>query len=340
LPWNKENKKAMRIAEMLIMLLLVLLVATACSVPASNQTDQKIVIVSIRKATYESAADRLAQIEAMHTLHGGAGLVWFMLTPDSLKKLCATGVEFDRWHRIVVSLSKEAYGRVADIENLHMTKYDADVWLELTPSNLEKLWASGVKFEIRKAAMLYLGEYHFDPLAGEPSLPVELTANYRPGTLALYLVQFFGRSKDEWFADLEANGVEVLQYVASETYLARMTPRQAARIERLEFIRWVGPYHPAYRISPYLWEYVGTVESGLIEDVSMMVYDDGQAGGTADSTIREIEALGGKLIDRSRSSRDSRAYVTFVLPASAITPTATLNNLLWLEYSLSEVILE
>jgi hypothetical protein len=182
--------------------------------------------------------------------------------------------------------------------------------------------------------------YHFDPLVGEPSLPVELTASYRPGTPALYLVQFFGRSKDEWFADLEANRAEVLQYVASETCLARMTPRRAARIEKLEFIRWVGPYHPAYRISPYLWEYVGTVESGVIENVSMMIYDDGQAGGTVDGTIREIEALGGKLIDRSRSRRDSRAYVTFVLPASAITPTATLNNLLWQEYSLSEVILE
>ncbi len=330
----------MRTTELLIILLLVLLVASACSISATNQADQEIVIVSIRTTAYESVADRLSEIEATHTFPSGAGLVWFMLTPDNFEKLCTTGVEFERWYRIVVSLSKEAYGRVADIENLHMTEYDAVVWLELTPSNLEKLRASGVKFEIRNAAMLRFGEYHFDPLISEPSLPVELTANYKPGTPVLYLVQLYGPPKDEWFDDLEARGLENLGYLAAEAYRMRMTPRQAAGIERLEFIRWVGPYHPAYRISTYLWEYAEAVESGVIENVSMMIYDDGQAGGTVDSTIREIEALGGKLINQSRSSLDSSAYATFVLPASAITPTATLNDLLWLEYSLSEMILE
>jgi hypothetical protein len=323
-----------------VVLLLVLLVAAACSMPAADQADQEIVIVSIRTETYEPAADRLAEIEVTHPFYSGGHLLWFMLTPDSFEKLSATGIEFERWHRIVVSLSKKAYERVADIENLHMDRYDADVWLELSPSHMEELWASGVKFEIRKAAILRFGAYHFDPLVGEPSLPAELTANYRPWTRALYLVQFFGRSKDEWFAELEKSGVEMLHYVQANTYQARMTPWQAARIERLGFIRWVGPYHPAYRVSPYLWEYVGTVESGMIENVSMMIYDDGRAGGTVDSAIREIEALGGELIDQSRSGPDPLAYVTFALPASAITPTATLNDLIWLEYSLSEVILE
>jgi hypothetical protein len=221
-----------------------------------------------------------------------------------------------------------------------MTEYSGVVWLELTPSNLEKLRASGVKFEIRNAAMLRFGAYHFDPLVGEPSLPVELTANYEPGVPALYLVQLYGPPKDEWFENLEARGVESLGYYASEAHRMRMTPRQASGIEGLEFIRWVGPYHPAYRVSPHLWEYAGTIESEMIENVSMMIYDDGQAGGTVDRTIREIEALGGKLIDQSRSNVDASAYATFVLPASAITSTATLNDILWLEYSLSEMILE
>lgn len=343
----------MRITELLIILLLVLLVAAACGTSTTNQADidvcdtsttnqvgKEIVIVSIRTETYESAADRLAEIEAMRTFYSGAGLVWLMLMPDSFGKLCATGVEFERWHRIVVSLSKESYERVAGIESLHITEYEDVIWLELTPSNLEKLSASGVKFEIRRAAILHFGEYHFDPLVCEPTLPVEFTANYKPGSPALYLVQFFGPSKGEWFNELEANDVDVFQYVASNTHLARMTPRQAARIGRLEFIRWVGPYHPAYRISPDLWDHVGTVDSGMIENVSMMIYDDGQASGTVDSTIRDIEALGGKLIDWTGSTSRPEAYARFVLPVSAITPTATLNDLIWLEYSPPEVILE
>ena len=308
----------------------------------ANEQDQGIIIISIPKTAYESVADRLAEaeIEVMHTLHSGAGLIWFELGPDSLEKLGATGIEFERWYRIVVSLSKKEYRRVAAIENLHMTEYSGVVWLELTPSNLERLRASGVKFEIRNAAMLRFGAYHFDPLAGEPSLPVELTANYEPGTRALYLVQLYDPPKNEWFDDLEVRGVENLGYFASEAHRMRMTPRQAAEIERLEFIRWVGPYHPAYRVSPHLWEYAGTVGPEMIENVSMMIYDDGKAGGTVDSTIRQIEALGGELIDQSRSSVDPSAFATFILPASAITSTATLNDLLWLEYSLSEMILE
>jgi hypothetical protein len=316
----------------------------AVQVPIDEQ-DQNIIIVSIPKSAYGPAADRLAEVEAMHMLHSGAGLIWYELGPDGLEELAATGIEFERWYRIIVSLSTKAYRHVADIEHLHKTEYSGVVWLELTPSNLEKLRASGVEFEIRNAAMLRFREYHFDPLVSEPSLPVKLTANYKAGVPALYLVQLYGPPKDEWLEDLEARGVESLGYFASEAHRMRMTPRQAARIERLEFIRWVGPYHPAYRVSPYLWEYAGTIESEMIEsemieNVSMMIYDDGQVGGTVDRTIREIEALGGKLIDQSRSNVDATAYATFVLPASAITSTATLNDLLWLEYSLSEMILE
>jgi hypothetical protein len=360
----------MRTTKLLIVLLLASLVSAACSVLTADQTDQtrtinpgdsdpfspavqvptseqdqNIVIVSIRKATYGAAADRLAEIESMFMLHSGAGLIWYELGPDGLEELTATGVQFERWYRIIVSLSKKSYRQVADIEHLHKTEYSGAVWLELTPSNLEKLRTSGVEFEIRNAAMLCFREYHFDPLLGEPSLPAELTANYRPRVPALYLVQLYGPPKDEWFENLEARGVETIGYFASEAHRMRMTPRQAAKIADLDFIRWVGPYHPAYRVSPYLWEYAETIksemmESEVIENVSMMIYDDGKVGGTVDRTIREIEALGGELIGQSRSNVDATAYATFALPASAITSTATLNDLLWMEYSLSEMILE
>ncbi len=343
-----HRKRVMRTTKLPIVLLLILVVSAACGVLTSNPADlvqtndhdQETFIISIHKTVYGSIADRLAEIEGMHVLPGGAGLIWFELGRDSLEELVASGIEFERWYRIIVSLSKRAYRDVADIEHLHVTEYGAVVWLELTPSNLAKLRASGVEFEVRNAAMLRFGEYHFDPLVGEPSLPVELTANYRLGRPAIYLVQLYGPPKEEWLEDLEARGVESLGYFASESFRMRMTPRQAARIERLEYIRWVGPYHPAYRISPCLWEYAGNTESQMIENVSLMIYDDGKARGTVDRTIREIEALGGELIDQSRSNVDPSVYATFILPASAVTETAALNDLLWLECSLPQMILE
>jgi hypothetical protein len=241
---------------------------------------------------------------------------------------------------VVVSLSGAAYERVAGVEAVHTTEYGSVVWIELTQSEFEELQAAEVEFEVRDATVLNIGEYSFDPRIEEPSLPEELTSDYDGGTPSLYLVQLYGPPKNEWFDKLEAEGVENLGYVGAETHRVRMTSRQAAKVERLDFVRWVGPYHPAYRISSSLPEYAATFESGMVETVDVMIYDDGCAGGTVDRTIEAIEALGGSLIDRSVSHGGFRVYATFVLPASAITPTARLNDVLWLEGALAEFILE
>ena len=116
----------------------------------------------------------------------------------------------------------------------------------------------------------------------------------------------------------------------------RMMPRQAVRIKRFEFVRSVVPYHPAFRISPYLFEC-----SGLIENVGVTIYDDGQVSGTVERTVKAIEALGGTLIERDRASASRpEAHATFALPDSAVISVAQLANVLWLEHQLSEVILE
>ncbi len=238
---------------------------------------------------------------------------------------------------VVVSLPRDAYERVAGVEAVHTTEYGSVVWLELTQSDFDELQAAEVEFEVRDATVLTLGngEYSFDPRVGEPSLPEELTSDYDVGIPGLYLVQLYGPPKDEWFVKLEAEGMEHLGYVGAETHRVRMTPGQATKVESFDFVRWVGPYHPAYRISPSLFGFTST-----IENVSTSIYDDGQTSGTVNRTIEAIEALGGTLINQSESGRDSFVYATFVLSASAITPTARLNDVIWLEYSFSEVMLE
>ena len=226
---------------------------------------------------------------------------------------------------------------LAEIEIVHEFYYRKAMWLELTPANLNKLQATGVEFELRhKAVMMRLGEYSFDPLVEEPSLPAELRANYRPGKPAFYLVQLYSPPKEAWLAEMEAKGAENLGYYTAEAYRMRMTPRQAARIERLEFVRSVVPYHPAFRISPYLFEC-----SGLIENVGVTIYDDGRVGGTVDRTVRAIEALGGTLVGRDRAiGTRPEAHATFALPNAAVVSVAQLADVLWLEYQLTELILE
>ncbi|OYT69329.1 MAG: hypothetical protein CFK52_13895, partial [Chloracidobacterium sp. CP2_5A] len=72
------------------------------------------------------------------------------------------------------------------------------------------------------------------------------------------LVQFTGRTQDAWLTQLRQMGVEPAQYVPHQAYLAYVpaTAREAA--EGLSFVRWMGPYHPIYKLSPDLqWVFTG-----------------------------------------------------------------------------------
>jgi len=242
---------------------------------------------------------------------------------------------------VIVRLYKAAYARVADIQTVHTIDYGSFVWLELAPSSFEKLRSAGVEFELQPdATVLKFQEYRFDTRVEQPSVPARLASAYAAGTPGLYVVQLLGPTKDEWLADLKANSLEILQYIAPYSYLVRMTPEKATAIKKTEesksFVRWVGPYHPAFRITSDLLK-----RSGTIENVSVTIYDDGQAGGTVDSTIKAIEALGAKLVYREKA-RATDPFVTavFTLPASALIPLAQLNDVVWLNYRLPEWIPE
>jgi subtilisin family serine protease len=49
-----------------------------------------------------------------------------------------------------------------------------------------------------------------------------------------------------------AQGGEILEYVPDFAFKVRMSPVQALRVRRLASVRWVGFFHPAYKLSPRL----------------------------------------------------------------------------------------
>src|SRR5512143_687678 len=93
----------------------------------------------------------------------------------------------------------------------------------------------------------------FEPSKGEPVLAPGL----RHRTLAAqergtYIVQFVGPIEDDWKAAVTAVGAELLEYLPDFAFKVRMTPEQSAAIRRLSSVRWVGQFHPAYKLSPRL----------------------------------------------------------------------------------------
>jgi hypothetical protein len=89
-----------------------------------------------------------------------------------------------------------------------------------------------------------------------PQIPANLEAT-PSDRLASYLVQFSGPVETSWKAEVQAAGATIHGYIPESAFVVRMTVREKEKVERLPFVRWVGPYHVAYRISPS----IGTVPS-------------------------------------------------------------------------------
>jgi subtilisin family serine protease len=103
------------------------------------------------------------------------------------------------------------------------------------------------------AAAIQLRHATFDPLRGEAPMSRALSA---PGLgrdqLGYFVLQLRGPLQRHWGAELDALQVERLGYVPDFAFLARLPAARETQVRQLEFVRWLGPFHPAYRISPEL----------------------------------------------------------------------------------------
>jgi serine protease AprX len=90
---------------------------------------------------------------------------------------------------------------------------------------------------------------HFDPLNGEPFIEPFLTAS---DDTHLFIVQFFTQPLQEFQEAITARGGIVRHYIAQYAYLVEMSLATGPQIASLPYVRWIGPYHPAYRLEEYM----------------------------------------------------------------------------------------
>jgi len=95
------------------------------------------------------------------------------------------------------------------------------------------------------ATMIYLDAIEFDTSEGAPVPGADLRGGGR-----YFLVQFVGPIKASWLSTLESLGAEILDYVPNYAFVTRMDAPTALKVEAWDRVRWVGLYHPAYRIDP------------------------------------------------------------------------------------------
>jgi hypothetical protein len=93
----------------------------------------------------------------------------------------------------------------------------------------------------------------FDPTLGEPAVPASLAAS---AGNELYLVQFASTPLDEMRREIEAGGGEVLRFLTDNTHIVRMPAGAKPTVAALPYVRWIGAYHPAYRLEQSIREQV------------------------------------------------------------------------------------
>lgn len=97
---------------------------------------------------------------------------------------------------------------------------------------------------------LHLVRARFDPLRGEP----DFGDSPLVGGGELWIVQFVAPPIEAFDEALVALGASVHHFVPMHGRIVRMPSELVRAVAELPFVRWVGPYHPEYRLEPYLLE--------------------------------------------------------------------------------------
>jgi hypothetical protein len=167
--------------------------------------------------------------------------------------------------------------------------------------------------------------YRFDPLAAPPAIPAGLlAAPLHDGETGAFLVQFKGPIRAEQREALVAEGAALVTYVPNNTFVVRMTPDARARVTALPFVRWVGAYEPAFKLShqPAMQSITGPGR------LTVLLYPDADLGVARTA----LAAMGGKVTEATDSGRNKLLKVE--MDMGRVMELARRGDVAWIEPTL------
>ncbi len=164
---------------------------------------------------------------------------------------------------------------------VHQIDYGSYLWMEFSPSDSQQARNMGVTAqEIENPFLLTLGGQTFDPTESPNELQGNQLSQQRQGP-DFHLIQMIGPTLDPWLETLQNNGLQIVQYIHPYTYVVWGETNVVQQMRKLEFVRWVGPFLPEYRLLPE-----NNLLSGQTAEVQAVVYQG------ADRTAIENELRG------------------------------------------------
>ncbi len=165
------------------------------------------------------------------------------------------------------SLSVSRLPSYLTLQGFHVAEsYERFVLAELTPQDQARAIRDGFEVvRMPERTVVGRGAFFFDTQSGEPSVPETLAIGLDEYVdYHTYVVQFIGPIKGEWVGALSSHGIEVLDYLPAFSYIASIQPSQLEFVRSLSFVRWVGIYQPAYKLSPALLDWRQDSIAGVI----------------------------------------------------------------------------
>lgn len=143
----------------------------------------------------------------------------------------------------------------------------------------------------------------FDPIGSPPDVPAALRSTPQH---ALHIVQFVATPTDRDRAQLIACRAKVVSYLPDNAYVVRLPANHADRLLRIDTVRWVGNYHPAFRVDPAL------IASHAYRNEAPARFNLVVADKDTDkhTLIAKIAAIGGHVDDENAGSLRLEATLT------------------------------
>jgi hypothetical protein len=171
---------------------------------------------------------------------------------------------------MVILPRSDSHSAINDYVESVIEPYDNFVLVELTEEQRTNLESMGILVVIEdNLHAIGIDGYAFDTRNGEPMVKENLRLRSMAGEESGYLVQFVGPIKDEWLSVLQKMGAEQVTYYPYNSMLVKATPEVRTALGSLDFVQWVGNYHPAYKIRPALME----LKEDEVRDVKVITYE-------------------------------------------------------------------
>lgn len=140
----------------------------------------------------------------------------------------------------------------------------------------------------------------FDPLSDDSlAVDAELQAIAES---ELYLLQFWTVPIKEYRQNIEELGGKVYRYLPDHTYIVRMSAAAASELGQSSYVRWVGEFHPAYKLDKAI---ITSYENGL-DNVEGVQEGKGEFFTKNEYSIEVFQrADGGAVIEQAAAPNDA-----------------------------------